>query len=432
MRRPTMEHRLKFGLFFCLIATTAPALAAEFFVSPGGSDDAPGTLDQPFATLPRAQQAANPGDTIYLRGGDYAIKESQIAQRKGIFAYVIPLDKSGVEGKPITYRSYHDEKPHFDFSNVKPAGLRVYAFSVTGSWLHLQGLEVTGVQVTARNHTQSICFESNGSHNVFDRLAMHDNQAIGIYHVRGSDNLFLNCDAWNNWDYTSEDGKGGNVDGFGCHPSKGSTGNVFRGCRAWFNSDDGFDLINAFEPVVFDNCWAFYNGYSTKFQSLGDGNGFKAGGYGRTTPNSRVPDPIPRHVIRSCLAVGNKASGFYANHHPGGSDWLDNTAFHNGANFNMLGRNLTTHTDTDGFAHKLQNNLSYHPRGKDLDKLDRSKSDAKNNSFDADLKLADKDFQSVDEAELTQPRQPNGDLPNIRFLRPAPGSGIKDLGAFRP
>ena len=427
-----MRNIWTIGVACCLLALAAPAGAAEFFVAPGGNDDAAGTIDKPFATVGRAQQAVSAGDTVYLRGGTYAITEPQIAQRKGIYGYVIALDKSGAPEKRITYRNYQEEKPVFDFSQVKPAGLRVYAFSVSGSWLHLQGIEVTGVQVTIKTHTQSICFESNGSNNVFDRLRMHDNQAIGIYHIRGSDNLFVNCDAWNNWDCTSEGGKGGNVDGFGCHPSKGSRGNVFRGCRAWFNSDDGFDLINAFEPVTFENCWAAYNGYSTKFESLGDGNGFKAGGYGKTTASSRVPDPIPRHVIRFCVAVGNKASGFYANHHPGGSDWINNTAFHNGTDFNMLGRSLETHTDVDGYGHKLRNNLGYKARGKEIDKLDRAKSDAADNSFDLDVRLTDKDFASVDEGEFTRPRQGNGDLPVMRFLHPAPQGVIKDkrLGAF--
>jgi len=39
------------------------------------------------------------------------------------------------------------------------------------------------------------------------------------------------------------------VDGFGCHVGKTTeTGNVFRNCRAWRNSDDGFDLINCATP----------------------------------------------------------------------------------------------------------------------------------------------------------------------------------------
>lgn len=422
-----MKPAFKLGLLFGLLATATSAQAANYFVAPNGSDEALGSIDKPFATIQRAQQLVAAGDTVFLRGGTYLVPEDRISERKGIFANIFVLDKNGTPDKPITYRPYQEEKPVFDCSLVKPEGLRVNAFSVSGSWLRLLGIEVTGVQVTIKEHTQSICFESNGSHNIFERLAMHDNQAIGIYHLRGSDNLFLNCDAWNNYDYTSEGGKGGNVDGFGCHPTKGSTGNVFRGCRAWYNSDDGFDCINSKEAVTFENCWAFYNGLSPQGKSRADGNGFKGGGYG-STPAAMLPNPIPRHTIRFCMAVGNKKNGFYGNHHVGGSDWLNNTGYRNETNFNMLGRLADNTTDVDGYGHKLRNNLSYKGRGKEVDRLDATKSDAANNSFDLDLHISDQDFVSLDETELTRPRQANGDLPIIGFLHPAPQSVFFDKG----
>ncbi len=420
--RPALSNRATQCVIFSVIMMLWQAHAATWFIAPTGDDAADGSIGHPFATIQRAQKNVQPGDTVFLRGGTYRMTEAQIAQRRRIFACITVLDKSGAPGQPITYRNYVDEKPEFDCSLVRPRNMRVHAFSITGSWLHIQGIAVTGVQVTMRGHTQSICFESNGSHNVFERLSMHDGQAIGIYHVRGSENLFLNCDAWNNWDYTSEDGKGGNVDGFGCHPTQGSTGNIFRGCRAWFNSDDGFDLIGAHESVTLENCWALHSGLSAKFEKLGDGNGFKAGGYGTTSAN-RLPVPIPRHTIRFCVAVGNRASGFYANHHPGGSDWFNNTAFRNGTNFNMLGRLADNRTDVDGYGHKLRNNLSYHSR-RDISRLDAAKCDLAGNSFPRDLKLADKDFVSLDESELLRPRQTNGDLPAVNFMHPAEGSAL--------
>jgi hypothetical protein len=421
-----MTRRFIAAVLCCLPTVLAAAEGAKWYVAPTGDDSAAGTLEQPFATIPRAQRAAAAGDIVFVRGGTYKLTESLNVNRRTIFARLIVLDKSGERGRPITYRNYETEKPVFDCSAAIPSGQRVSAFYVSGSWIHLIGLDVTGVQVTIKEHTQSICIESQGSHNVFERLTLHDGQGIGIYHVRGSDNLFLNCDAWNNWDHTSEDGKGGNVDGFGGHPTKGSTGNVFRGCRAWFNSDDGYDCINAHEAVTFENCWAMYNGFSKDKDKLADGNGFKAGGYG-STPANRLPDPIPRHVVRFCLSVGNKNSGYYANHHPGGCDWLHNSAFRNGANFNMLGRLADNRTDIDGTGHKLLNNLSYGSR-RDLARIDAAKCEQAGNSFTLGLKLTDKDFVSVDEAQLQKPRQADGSLPDIDFLRPATGSALIGAG----
>jgi len=95
-------------------------------------------------------------------------------------------------------------------------------------------------------------------YNIYEQLGMHDGQAIGFYLTKGTGNLILNCDAYNNHDSLSENGRGGNTDGFGCHPrSAADSNNVFRGCRAWFNSDDGYDCINGFTATVFDHCWAF-------------------------------------------------------------------------------------------------------------------------------------------------------------------------------
>ena len=164
---------------------------------------------------------------------------------------------------------------------------------------------------------------------------MRDSQAIGYYSTRGANNLVLNCDAFNNWDYTSEDGRGGNVDGFGIHPGKGDIGNIIRGCRAWFNSDDGYDLINSGEAVIIDNSWAAFNGFTKEFKSVGDGNGFKAGGYG-STEEAELPSVIPRHKVINSFAMRNKQSGFYANHHIGGIDWVNNVAYANKKNFNPI------------------------------------------------------------------------------------------------
>lgn len=405
---------------------TAPASPGSiWYVAITGSDSAIGSIDHPFATLTRAQQAVVPGDTVLVRGGTYRMTEAQIAEKKGIYASIFSLGKSGTPGKPITYRAYPGEEPVFDCALVKPA-LRITAFHVSASWIHLEGLTVTGVQVVITEHTQSICFENAGSNNVFARLRMHHGQAIGIYSVKGSDNLFLNCDAWANWDHTSENGKGGNVDGFGCHPAKGSTGNVFRGCRAWWNSDDGYDCINAHEAVVFENCWAFANGLGENGEKLADGNGFKAGGYG-TLAAERLPKPIPRHVVRGCVAVGNRAHGFYANHHPGGGDWFNNTAFRNGANFSMLGRLMDNRTDVPGTGHRLRNNLSHGSRSL-ITQFDPTHNELDHNSFAPEIALSERDFISLDDTQLKLSRQADGSLPAMIFLHLAEGSALIDAG----
>lgn len=372
--------------FFCF--------AKEFYVAPSGNDAHNGSISNPVETIQRAQELAGSGDTVFIRGGVYTMREEQIAQSKGLWAYITKLDKNG-----ISYLAYKNEKPVFDYKNIKPVGKRVIAFLVNGNNIHIKGIEIIGVQVTIKKHTQSECFEVRGSNNTLEQLNMHDNMAIGVYMLSGSDNLIVNCDAYNNWDSVSEGGKGGNTDGFGAHLEKGSINNVFRGCRAWFNSDDGFDLINNAEAVLIENCWAFYNGYSSDFVSRADGNGFKAGGYakGRNPYNNLIANytPIPKNTIRFCLALNPTDFG----------------------------------TDGPGWNHELVNNLGFDAKVRELANIDKSRCVLKNNYFDlADIPITASDFISLDEKLLMAPRQADGSLPDTDFLKLTPSSKLIDAG----
>ncbi|MGF7139908.1 right-handed parallel beta-helix repeat-containing protein [Roseimarinus sediminis] len=426
-----MRLLFKYLLLVLLFLQAMHGFGRTVYVAPDGSDSATGTLKYPFESISRAQQSVGAGDTVYIRGGSYSMREGQIAAYKDIWAYVTVLDKSGTTGKRICYFAYPGEQPVFDFSNIKPAGKRVIAFYLTASNIHIRGIEIVGVQVTIKTHTQSECFEVKGSYNIIENVSMHDGMAIGVYLLEGSYNLVLNCDAYRNYDPVSEDGRGGNVDGFGAHLSEGSRGNIFKGCRAWFNSDDGFDLINSHEPVLIDSCQAFYNGYSPGFISRGDGNGFKCGGYGSTSPD-RLPDVVPVNTIRFCLAVGNKQSGFYANHHPGGNKWYNNTAYRNKRNYNMLNREGTSQetylVDVPGWGHHMVNNLGFGATYAELSNIDKLACELENNYFDLKLKADQNDFISLDEALLTASRAENGTLPETGFLQLVEGSDLIDQG----
>ncbi len=186
-----------------IFLTLLPLHAAEIHVAPDGADGNSGEITKPLRTLRAAQGKARPGDTVWIRGGTYRMAESDVMEVHYGRAHVILLDKGGKDGKPISYLAYRDEKPVFDFFAVKPEGLRVTALRAKASHLHLRGIAFTGVQVNLAGHTQSINVENLGSHNLFERLSMHDGQGIGFWLGGGSDNLVLNCDAYRNYDNTS-------------------------------------------------------------------------------------------------------------------------------------------------------------------------------------------------------------------------------------
>jgi MYXO-CTERM domain-containing protein len=266
----------------------------------------------------------------------------------------------------------------------------------------------------------------SGSNDVFERLDLHHNMGPGLFIQDGGGNLVLDCDSHENYDPLTSNGAGQSADGFGCHIAQGGTGNVFRGCRAWWNSDDGWDLIQAAEVVTVEKSWSWYNGYLPGTMTpapAGNGNGFKAGGFG--VPETKVPAIPPSHVIRNCLSFLNKAAGFYANHEPVADHFYNNTAYANHPDFDLLGMLPDGTVQNLGI---LRNNLAY--GGTLLGNATGPMVDASHDSWDLSpaLTVGDGDFLSTSVAGMDGPRQADGSLPCVPFMRLAPTSQLIDRG----
>ena len=427
-----------------LLAIVISISAKSIYIAPGGNDSAAGTIDAPLATLPAAYKKVVSGDTVYFRGGTYKVTDEQVMKYKSPYAYVFALEKAGTASKRTCFMGYPGERPVFDFSALNLNGEhRFAAFYLGADYLHLRNFDIIGVPVRIKGHTQSECVSARkGSYCIVENLSMHDNMAIGYYQTAGSHNLVLNCDAYNNYDAYSEGQYGGNVDGFGCHVSKSSeVGNVFRNCRAWRNSDDGFDLINCYMPVEIDHCFAFFNGYqptidpkdTTEFKSAGDGNGIKGGGFGMSdTKQITFPNGCPQHYIHHCLAYRNKSNGIYSNHHLGGNRWEYNTSGmnqrHNYSMVNRKGTATTENVDVDGYEHILIGNVSWKGNHGDVTALNTEKCTLANNSFGPDaFMVADVDFVTVSPASFFTSRDAEGNLPEILFLVGKQGRKLAQL-----
>ena len=126
-----------------------------------------------------------------------------------------------------------------------------------------------------------------------------------------SDNLILNCEAYNNCDPSKI-----NADGFGAKLTVGE-GNVFRDCKSHHNVDDGWDLYTkvstgAIGAVTLENCVSYKNGIhlnddgSETSYEAGGNNGFKLGG-----ENVAVA-----HKLINCEAYDNEHNGVTTNSNP--------------------------------------------------------------------------------------------------------------------
>ena len=373
-----------------------PPATARLYIAPDGSDENPGTMDQPFATVEKAHSVAEPGDLIYMRGGTYRITgQRSVGMRL--------TGRSGEPANPIRLWAYPGEKPVLDFTSMTNTS-SMNGVLFTGDWWYFKGLAVTGLaQIPGQGANNG--FHAVDCHNcIFELMDFHHNGGPGFrMSATSSNNLVLNCDCHDNFDPYSRE-MGGDADGFAIAFGTG-TGNVLRGCRSWWNSDDGYDLWEQQTGVKLENCWAFRNGYKPGTrEAAGNGNGFKLG------RNSQAP----RHIVQNCLSFDNRVAGFHENGSSGVEDILNNTAWNNGSvNF---GFSLP-------FAYRLINNVSAgapNSLGAQVE--------ASHNSWDLGLTVTAADFVSVDERGVDGPRLPDGSLPRPDFLAPAPGSPLIGAG----
>ncbi|MHC4401134.1 MAG: right-handed parallel beta-helix repeat-containing protein [Planctomycetota bacterium] len=78
------------GILLAAVSCPTDSSAAEHWVSPQGSDDAPGSRQRPFRSIRRGVEAARPGDTVFVRAGRY---EENVS---------VPSEKSGAPGQWLT------------------------------------------------------------------------------------------------------------------------------------------------------------------------------------------------------------------------------------------------------------------------------------------------------------------------------------------
>ncbi len=274
---------------------------------------------------------------------------------------------------------------------------------------------------------------NNGSNDIFESLNLHHNSGTGLFIGNGmGGHLVLNSDAHDNYDPNSNQGMGQNADGFGVHYQTAGARTIIRGCRAWWNSDDGYDLINHEVSVTVEYSWAMGNGYAnygTTNPTDGNGNGFKMG-----SSKTGV-----RHLVQGNVAWKNKAAGFYANHSSGGNTWYNNTSFNNGTQYNMLASPPdmpdVTITLTGSLVHIMRNNLGMPNKNSNMTGVDTMF-----NTWDLAITPATTDFLSTTDPSVTGtgmsieasgaigPRAADGGMPKIDFLKLAAGSRMIDKG----
>jgi len=370
--------------FALLIFSFLNQASAQIYVSPDGNDNYPGTFELPFKTLTKAVSVSGPDSLIYMRGGVY--NEST----------TIRLNRSGQENLYIKIWNYPGELPILDFTN-QPQSTSSRGIQISHNYWYLKGLEI--------RYAKDNGIHISGWYNIIEACRIYGCEDTGLQiSGGGSYNQILNCDSYENYDPLTN---GENADGFAPKLDVGP-GNKFYGCRAWGNSDDGWDMFEADDLVLIDRCWAFANGFNTwnnpNFQ--GDGNGFKLGGnfiFG------------PQLITRS-VAFDNRSKGFDQNNNTAGITVYNCTRYRNQSrNFSFPA------TPTTG-VHILKNNISFTGTNTIV-----ATSEQVANSWQG-FTVTNADFLSLDTALAKSTRNADSSLPFVDFLRLIESSSLVNSG----
>ena len=283
-----------------------------------------GTNEDP-ADLQTAIKFAQPGQTIVVKEGTYSYNHT----------LTIPRGTNGTSEKEITLVADENATTRPVISGENASG---HAMEIAGNYWYIKGIDVT------KSADGKDGIHLSGSHNTVDNVECYKNGNTGLQISRLSAadadkstwpayNYILNCTSYDNADAGYED-----ADGFAAKLTCGD-GNVFDGCIAHNNADDGWDLFakvqsGAIGVVTIKNSVAYANGYLSDGTNAGNGNGFKMGGDSMTG----------YHKLINCVAFDNKSKGIDSNSCPD-IQISDSTSFNNEANNVALYTNTATNTD---------------------------------------------------------------------------------------
>jgi len=443
-------------LLTILLCQAFALLHAQIYVAADGDDGNPGTEELPLLTIHKAVDIVQPGETIWVKGGTYAIEErikipskATSADRR-ICLWAMPGETVVIDGSPM----HHTTQSEFKM------GRCIYLNHLANYW-HFKGLTICNAEDNG--------MKIEGSYNIVENCVFHDNNdtglQIGMYKdfsieetkelpegvpqfnpgyqfCRG--NVVINCDSYNNCDLRTYNGidDGGDADGFACKLFPGP-GTEFHGCRAWNNSDDNWDLYMVYHPVVIDGCWAYKAGYTPDGRAIGNGNGFKLGG-GGTSGGAAFAQSVGAHVVNNCVAFDCLHKGFDQNNAYEGMYILNCTAWGNEYNYrfptvfkyggmyirNCIGFNPTKLNHEFLSADKpgaVVPDTDYNS-WTTLDGCNAYKEGQKVGNEKPKTKDYSDQFQSLAVADFMAPRQADGSLPDNGFARLTEGSVMIDRG----
>lgn len=336
--------------------------------------------------------ALKTGDVAIIPGGVYKLGKTGDVQ--------IRLDNlSGVtiQGSNVV----------FDLSDAVITGGYCYGFLLNNCHdVTIKGIRVTNLKQPANGWPLFGWVNQNCTGLRISVCEVDNIGGQGFFDSNSNGTYYLNCDSHHNADPFSRTPYNGS-NGFSVTGGSTSTNITYDGCRAWLNSDDGWDFYGVDGNFTIKNSWSFWNGYIPGKVVVGDGSGFKLG------PTSTKLGLV--RTLTGNLAFENVAKGFDQNNANCEMLIANNTSYKNGVGFSF-GYNLNTLINS-------KNNISFDETPYAGDNVKGT-----NNSWNG-LAPTALDFKSLSSLGCDGKRGADGSLPILPFMRLATAK-LAGLGAY--
>ena len=468
------------SIFFITVGISAQDIGGDYYVDPNGSDSNPGTYTKPWATWQHAFDMAQPGDTVYFRGGVYYnLERLEINPEK----YGGGVGHSGTKDNPIVYMGYPGEWPILDCSHHcdnHPIGSNHYNAAIALDYVEhiiFKDFEIRNV-FQCDSVMNGAISSTYSRYLTFDHIIMHNVGERGYYIVGGawqsyyedgktdiqpywptSDDTtrWINCDTYHL------------MDSLASHPGNAADAwktihyrdnvLIWENCRAWDFTDDGIDPneINGAKRFI-SNCWIIPRMTFTESTPDWDfeQNGIKGTGIANNIyTTSPIGDSIVTLYVNNCIVAYAKGCGFYLIEtgeadHRANARFYNNIAYKCTMGYGVTGNAKSSYPQTGHWNNNIEYASTDHSAicdtcwyGVVIPHDDGWCYPESHNTWDCKdgypwgevtdtVIVTDADFIDIDSVDivrqLTAPRKADGSLPDITVFHLAPGSDLIDGG----
>jgi len=319
-----MKRTITLALLLAFLVLSVNSFATDFYVSAlTGSNSNNGTsVGQAFATIKKAADLTNPGDTVFIMNGTY----TPVANFQ---QSIVTITRSGTAGAYITYKAYPGHTPKLRL--LTGLNFQIWrAVAIDASYIIFSGIEIEG---TNQSLTYADAYQTwqDYENNIKDwnKISMYNCGSISIgggaavHHV-----IVQDCKIYDT---------GGGIGGFNCDYVTIQNNLIYNTC--WYSMYAGSG-ISILDPRSIDGVTGYkmfirnnvvHNNKCLipweRINALSDGNGIILDvniGNGTTT----LPY-IGRYLVENNLSYNNGGGGVHA-YKAAHVDIINNTAYNNG------------------------------------------------------------------------------------------------------